>query len=107
MKTLSEFNMEIKYQPGATNVVVDTLSRPSTINNILQVKSDLMKEVKEAYKSDAGAQELIQALDKSSDKTPSELQKKVQQFNLQDGTLYFKNRIYIPTDLKLRLKLLQ
>ena len=78
METLSEFNMEIEYQLGATNVVADTLSHPSTINNILQIKSDLMEEVKKVYKSDAGAQELIQALDKSSDKIPLELQKKTQ-----------------------------
>ena len=66
-----------------------------------------MEEVKEAYKLDAGTQELIQALDKSSDKIPPELQKKAQQFTLQDGTLYFKDRIYVPTDPKLQLKLLQ
>src|SRR5437588_4664713 len=107
METLSEFDMEIEYQPGATNVVADALSRPPTINNILQVKSDLMKEVKEAYKLDAGTQELIQVLEKSSDKIPPELQKKAQQFTLQNGTLYFKDRIYVPTDPKLRLKLLQ
>ena len=73
METLSEFDMEIEYQPGATNVVADALSRPPTINNIFQVKSDLMEEVKKAYKLDAGAQELIQALDKSSDKILLEL----------------------------------
>ena len=33
-----------------------------------------MEEVKKVYKSDAGAQELIQALDKSSDKVPPKLQ---------------------------------
>ena len=59
METLLEFDMEIEYQPGATNVVADALSHPPTINNILQVKSDLMEEVKEVYKSDTGAQELI------------------------------------------------
>ena len=35
-----------------------------------------MKEVKEAYKLDASTQELIQALDKSSNNVPPELQKK-------------------------------
>src|SRR4051812_30559121 len=99
--------MEIEYQLGVTNIVIDALSHSPTINNILQVKSDLMEEVKESYKLDTGAQELIQALDKSSDKIPPELQKKVQQFTLQDSTLYFKNRIYVPIDPKLRLKLLQ
>src|SRR3954463_1852751 len=107
METLSEFDMEIEYQPGATNVVADALSRPPTINNILQVKSNLMEEVKEVYKSDAGAQELIQALEKSSDKIPPELQKKAQQFTLQNDALYFKDRIYVLTNPKLRLKLLQ
>ena len=66
-----------------------------------------MEKVKEAYKLDIGAQELIQALDKSSDKISPELQKKAQQFTLQNGALYFKDRIYVPTDPKLRLKLLQ
>ena len=98
--------MEIEYQPGATNVVADALSRPPTINNIFQVKSNLLEKVKEACKLDAGAQELIQALEKSSNKIPPELQKKAQQFTLQDGTLYFKDRIYVPTDPKLKLKLL-
>src|SRR5207249_11262791 len=107
METLLEFDMEIEYQPGATNIIADALSHSPIINNILQVKSDLMGEVKGAYKLDAGAQELIQALDKSSDKIPPELQKKAQQFTLQDGALYFKDRIYVPTDPKLRLKLLQ
>src|SRR5437588_12866604 len=107
METLLEFNMEIEYQPGATNVVADALSHPPIINNILQVKSDLMEEVKEAYKLDISAQELIQTLDKSSDKISPELQKKAQQFTLQDDALYFKDWIYVPTDPKLRLKLLQ
>src|SRR4051812_28617153 len=107
METLSEFDMEIEYQPGATNVVADALSRPPTINNIFQVTSDLMKEVKEAYKSDTGAQELIQALEDPSVRITPELQKKAQQFTLQDSALYFKERIYVPTDPKLRLKLLQ
>ena len=66
----------------------------------------MIEVVKEAYKLDTGAQELIQALEKASDKIPSELQKKAQQFTLQDGALYFKDRIYVPTDPKLRLKLL-
>src|SRR4051794_27618384 len=107
METLLEFDIEIEYQLGATNVVADTLSCLPTIKNILQVKSDLMKGVKEAYKLDTGAQELIQALDKTSDKISPELQKKAQQFTLQDGTLYFKDRIYVLIDLKLKLKLLQ
>src|SRR4051812_16570809 len=99
--------MEIEYQPGVTNIVVDALSHPPTIKNIIQVKSDLMEEVKEAYKLDVSTQELIQALDKTSDKISLELQKKTQQFTLQDSALYFKDRIYISTNPKLRLKLLQ
>src|SRR5437588_1661646 len=51
IETLSEFDMEIEYQPGATNVVADALSHPLIINNILQVKDVLIEEVKEVYKS--------------------------------------------------------
>ena len=54
METLSEFDMEIEYQPGVTNVITDTLSHLPTINNIFQVKNDLMEEVKEVYKLDTG-----------------------------------------------------
>ena len=34
METLSEFDMEIEYQPGATNVVADALSRKAYLDNM-------------------------------------------------------------------------
>src|SRR4051812_27935266 len=105
METLSEFDMEIEYKPGKTNVVTDALSRPPTINAILQIVNNLEEEIKEAYNEDHGVQELLKHLANST--TTPQLQTKAKYFAQTNGLLYMKGRLYVPINRKLRLKILQ
>src|SRR4051812_49105804 len=113
METLAEFDKEIIYKPGKENVVADVFSRPpkdddeEEINNLLEITSSLTKEVQEAYQHDEAAKVLIEYIKNPNPAMAPALQTKAGQFTLQNDILYFKERMFVPADNSLRLKILQ
>lgn len=80
MEELAEFNFDIEYQPGKTNVVADALSRrrDHQLSSLVvtNVKSDFTARVKSAYAQDTFYQETIAQEPLSDD------------YKLVDGLLY-------------------
>src|SRR4051812_27327274 len=112
METLAEFNKEIIYKPGKENVVADALSRPpqeeeEEINNLLQITSELTREVKDAYLIDEAARILVEYIKNPTPEMTLALQTKTKQYTLQDDLLYIKERLFISANHRLRLKILQ
>ena len=103
LETLEDYDLEIDYHPGKTNVVADALSRVRIQLNEIQVlttESELLGMIKEAYTKDPKIQELIALLNTD---TP------VKNYRLKDGLLYVvddSERIYVPADWEIKRKIL-
>src|SRR3954464_10937107 len=112
METLAEFDKEIIYKLGKENVIADALSRPpqeeeEEVNNLLQITSDLTKENKDAYLIDEAARVLVEYIKNPTPELALALQTKAKQYTLQDDLLYFKERLFVPTNYGLSLRILQ
>ena len=115
---LSSFDLKIIHTPGKDNAQADALSRRADyeenqkvfdsillpnedgtyrINQYIELteRYDLKESIKQTYKNDTVAQQVLQS------KTP------IKHFRYTNGLVYFKGRIYIPSDQKLRNTILQ
>ena len=59
------------------------------------------------YQDDEGAQEIIKYLQDPTKVVPAKLQYKISTCQLQDEFLFYKNRMYVLTNAKLNMKILQ
>lgn len=104
MEFLQDYNIDIKYQPGKTNVVADALSRRADLATIsfVTLDADLVSDIKQAYDTDLEAQAFIkQALDHTSN-----------DFTIDNGLLYHTahsqpRQLYIPNSRELRQRLIR
>lgn len=94
LETLEEFDLEIIYKPGKTNVVADALSRYNLETEELlstEIVEDLLAEIKTSYKTDAKAVEIIDQIKQGT---------LVKNFRLKDDLLYYisdhRELLYIP-----------
>eukprot|EP01018_Ginkgo_biloba_P010339 Gb_18720 [translate_table: standard] len=92
-----EFTPKIIYRVGKENVVADTLSRIPQVNSISLVEGALRKEIMDAQKVDKWCQEVVQAI---------EIGQYVPNMSVEDGILWYNNRIVVPDITKLKYKIL-
>jgi len=86
---LQEYDFEIIYKPGKTNVVADALSRRSDLylHSITQVLPDqgILKIIKSQYSDDADFGEIYKILQDRNKPIPVNLRNKIQRFRLEEG----------------------
>ena len=98
LEVLQSHTFDIRYKPGKTNLVADTLSRQPQLINISAIKAydwDLI----EKYQQDKYFGPILQAL-QSKNKNNSKLKAKVNNYELRNNQIYLKDqqRLVIPKD---------
>lgn len=98
------YNYEIHYKPGKLNVVADALSRidespdVGLCYSISSPISPLISELQVFYSTNPAGQQLVSKLEKDTQMQQS--------FAFRSGLLYFKDRIFIPTEAGLTTSLM-
>ena len=104
MTFLSEFYFKVRHIKGKENKVADALSRMiHVINEVIlsQPKSDLLDKVKEASILDADYSKLLSEIQKT------EVNLNGTAFKIdQKGLIWFKDRLYIPKNMDIKLFIL-
>lgn len=108
---LQLFDIQLQYKQGRQHTVPDALSRRPDLKSasedtreiatISSIVPDLTRgtEWKEATHQDAYFRMVIDRIEAGD--------VQYQDYNLVDGLLYFKKRVYVPNDAKLRTRILQ
>ena len=104
MELLHEHDFSIEYQPGKENIVGDALSKKSTLSAISVLQTSIADFVRQASVNDT-FYNLIASTIPILNKSEKQLNI-VKGFQLVDDLLYFKERLYIPADKELKLRIL-
>jgi hypothetical protein len=99
------YDFEILYKPGKENVVADALSRITSDENPVYTALSsctplLLTQLREFYQKQEVGKMLITKFTSADKDTPLP-------FTVQQGILYYKGRMFIPEESKLRAELLQ
>ncbi|PNX78431.1 transposon Tf2-1 polyprotein, partial [Trifolium pratense] len=96
------YSYEIVYKPGAQNRVADALSRlhetPSQCSVITIPHWDFMEHLRQSFAMDPTLQEFIQKIEASPATYPG--------FQIIQGLIYFRGKLYIPSDSPIKSLLL-
>eukprot|EP01018_Ginkgo_biloba_P024719 Gb_03960 [translate_table: standard] len=92
-----EFRPKLIYRVGKKNVVEDALSRISQVSSISLDEGTLRKEIADAQKVDKWYQEVLQAVENGE---------YVSNMSVEDGILWYNNRIVVPEIVELKYKIL-
>src|SRR5881394_4664334 len=120
--TLASFNFQIEYRPGKMSNKPDALSRRHDHNDTpippqvmipterligfsSSVMGDLLEELREAQGEDESLTTLIDST-RNKDNLPPSVRKQFDRYSWEDGLLKYDNRIYVPEDKDIRLRVL-
>jgi hypothetical protein len=105
LEFLCEYDFDIKHIKGKENKVVDALSRrvhELHATTISMYQTDIKSRILEAANADLQYMELVAKLQQG------EMPQKVEDYKLGvDGTLLYKNRVYVPNVQELKLMILK
>jgi len=109
---LAEYDFEIIYKPGKTNVVADALSRSPNlkVNVMTQVQPDkhILNPIKEQIANDEDFGKIFTTLKNQDNELSGNAQKNLKAFEIRDNLLiYDGHRICVPKNDYLRTKILQ
>lgn len=99
LSKLLGFDYEIIYTPGHSNVVADALSRipesaEALFTSISTSQPLLLEQLRHFYTNNSIGQSLLAKFQQQTDLS--------HQFHVQQGLLYFRNRIFVPLETGLR-----
>ena len=104
LELLHKYDFQIQYQAGKDNVVVDALSRKSILATITMLQTNLSEAVRQFYQQDLFFTKITSAL---LAHPKSEKQSWVTEgFQLVDGLLYYKRRLYDPPHKEIQQEIL-
>ena len=116
------YDFEIGYAPGKFNTVADVLSRrPDLAPKCIKCRASVLAEVNTVtltpanpvhdiiskIRLDPDLTKLKEALTHPKSATPHTMAPQLTHLSLREGMVYFQDRVYVPNDPDLKLRLLQ
>ena len=104
MELLHEYNFTIEYHPRKENVVADALNWKSLAATISLLQTNIANLIRQSSRTDPFYNRIVSIL-----LVTNKLEKDlciIEGFHLEEGLLYYKGRVYIPTDKELKLNIL-